>query len=247
MTDPLRMRGLMEFIDDLATCPSESALAAEAPRAIMKLVGADVAAFTMIDVRNGTAHLDLYPDDPRFSLPARHTAQTLGDNPVVRHWAAGTDLTPRRVTDLVNRTEWRRTSTFANVLGPMGTPYLLGIPLYRSTTGGPSYAIARATHDFTDAELGAVSSAQAALLMLHRRLRPRSRPHADRVALSARELQVLELLAAGLSGRQMARQLGLAAATVRKHLERVYAKLGVHDRLNAIYVGEDRGLIEKRR
>lgn len=246
MTAAVRRKRLLDTVDELTACPTESALALAAPRAIVTLIGADVGAFTRIDVRNRTARLDLYPDAPRFAAPTRHTGATLGDNPVVRHWSAGIDPAPKRVSDLVGRREWRRTSTFANVLGPMGTPHLVGIPLFGSTTGGPSYAIARAGRDFTDDDLAALGAIQAALVVLHRRFRPRGSPHGHVCgALTARELDVLELLAAGLSGLQIARRLELALGTVRKHLERIYAKLGVHDRLNAVNAGRERGLIPR--
>ena len=247
MTASLRRRRLLNAVDELATCSSEASLVMTAPRAIAALVGADVAAFTRIDVRNRTAQLSLYPDIPRFVAPTRQTGETLGDNPLVRHWSAGVDPSPRRVSDLVDRREWRGTSTFANVLGPMGTPYLLGIPLFRSTAGGPSYAIARSGRDFNDDELVAMGAIQAALIILHRRFEPLVwRRDAAPGVLSARELEVLSCLAVGLSGRQIARHLGLALGTVRKHLERVYAKLGVHDRMNAVNVGQDMGLIPRR-
>lgn len=246
MTAAIRRKRLLDTVDQLTTCPTESALAVAAPRAIVSLIGADVAAFTRIDVRNRTARLDLYPDAPKFTAPTRQTGATLGDNPVVCHWSTGIDPAPRRVSDLVGRREWRRTSTFANVLGPMGTPHLVGIPLYRSTTGGPSYAIARSGRDFTDDDLSTLGAIQAALVVLHRRFQPLRSAH-DPVTgeLSSRELEVLALLAQGLSGRQVAHRLGLALGTVRKHLERIYAKLGVHDRMNAVIAGQERGLIRR--
>lgn len=246
MTAAARRRRLLQTVEELTTCPDESTLAMTAPRAILNLIGADVAAFTRIDVRNRTARLDLYPDAPRFTGPTRQTGATLGDNPVVCHWSTAIDPAPRRVSDLVGGREWRKTSTFANVLGPMGTPHLVGIPLYRPTTGGPSYAIARSGRDFSDDDLAAMGAVQAALVVLHRRFQPLSSPREHGSGgLTGRELEVLDLLAAGLSGHQIARQLGLALGTVRKHLERIYTKLGVHDRLNAVNAGREQGLIRK--
>ena len=47
---------------------------------------------------------------------------------------------------------------------------------------------------------------------------------------------MLELVATGASAILVARTLGISERTVRKHLEHLYAKLGVHDRLSAVNV-----------
>ena len=52
--------------------------------------------------------------------------------------------------------------------------------------------------------------------------------------LSAREVEILELLATGLSNRALARALFISEATVKTHLVHIYAKLGVENRTAAI-------------
>ncbi|MEZ4835658.1 MAG: LuxR C-terminal-related transcriptional regulator [Caldilineaceae bacterium] len=53
-------------------------------------------------------------------------------------------------------------------------------------------------------------------------------------SLSERELEVLRLVAAGLSDRQVAEKLVLAVGTVKKHLNNIYGKLGVGNRTSAL-------------
>src|SRR5262249_48865179 len=53
-------------------------------------------------------------------------------------------------------------------------------------------------------------------------------------ALSEREAEVLRLVSAGLSNGEIAGQLVVTPATVKKHLEHIYAKLGVHSRTSAL-------------
>ena len=55
----------------------------------------------------------------------------------------------------------------------------------------------------------------------------------DLVKLTAREREVLELLVTGLSNRAIGEQLKVTEATVKAHLTRVYAALGVSDRVSA--------------
>ena len=65
-------------------------------------------------------------------------------------------------------------------------------------------------------------------------------------ALSARELEVLELVARGSTNRDAARRLFISEATVKTHLLHVYAKLGVADRAAAVAAAFDRGLLTPR-
>jgi DNA-binding NarL/FixJ family response regulator len=60
--------------------------------------------------------------------------------------------------------------------------------------------------------------------------------------LTAREREVLELLAAGLSNRAIGERLGVTEATVKAHLTRVYTRLGVTDRVSAAMRAREMGL-----
>lgn len=62
-------------------------------------------------------------------------------------------------------------------------------------------------------------------------------------ALTARELEVLELAAAGLSNRDLAAKLMVSEATVKTHLHHVFTKLGAESRQGAIATALKRGLI----
>jgi LuxR family transcriptional regulator, maltose regulon positive regulatory protein len=61
--------------------------------------------------------------------------------------------------------------------------------------------------------------------------------------LSARELEVLRLLAAGLSYEEIGRQLFLSLNTVQFHVKNIYGKLGVNKRIQAIEQARTMNLI----
>lgn len=65
-----------------------------------------------------------------------------------------------------------------------------------------------------------------------------------RADLSPRERDVLELLAQGLSNREIARQLFLSQATVKTHLIHLYGKLGVDSRTAAVAASRAAGLLD---
>lgn len=62
-------------------------------------------------------------------------------------------------------------------------------------------------------------------------------------ALTEREVQLLGLLADGLSNKEMARRLLVSEATVKSHLAHVYAKLGVGTRAGAVATAIERRII----
>jgi DNA-binding NarL/FixJ family response regulator len=61
--------------------------------------------------------------------------------------------------------------------------------------------------------------------------------------LSARELEVLRLLARGMSNAEIAAALYLSPATVKTHVTRIFTKLGLRDRAAAVVYAFDSGLV----
>jgi NarL family two-component system response regulator LiaR len=71
-------------------------------------------------------------------------------------------------------------------------------------------------------------------------------PHADATmveALSERELEVLQVVAAGKSNKEIADRLSISVYTVQVHLRNIYGKLGVASRTEAVTVALRRGWI----
>jgi ATP/maltotriose-dependent transcriptional regulator MalT len=62
--------------------------------------------------------------------------------------------------------------------------------------------------------------------------------------LSERELEVLRLLAAGLSNAEVAHELVIAAGTVKTHTASIYSKLDVNNRTRAVARARDLGLLD---
>ena len=65
----------------------------------------------------------------------------------------------------------------------------------------------------------------------------------DDIKLTAREVEVLEQLSKGLKYNAIAEILFLSIGTIRKHVENIYAKLQVHNKLEAIQKAKNNNLI----
>jgi DNA-binding NarL/FixJ family response regulator len=68
--------------------------------------------------------------------------------------------------------------------------------------------------------------------------------HATDDPLTEREIDVVRLIAAGNSNKQIADQLSIGEATVKSHVTNILSKLGANDRAHAVTIGLKRGIIK---
>lgn len=150
-----------------------------------------------------------------------------------RHTNTGSGV-PMRRSDLMSRTEYHRLGTYAEALRAAGAEHQLATAFpagwARSGRRTVCLVVNREGSDFADADLEAATLLRARLGHALDRLAPPVRLPAG---LTPRESAVLDLLACGLTDRQIARRLDVSERTVDKHLEHVYAKLRVHNRVAA--------------
>ena len=249
-------RAVLDAAVLLSDCCDPVQLAVVGAEQLRLLLHAEVSAFTCVDLQQRRVDVLITPDVPEYHSAAERASDTLADNPLPAYWASSAAPSPSRVSDHLSRRDWFATATYSEVLRPMGTPHMLGVPLRDAAAGGPSCAVSRSGSDFSARDVGVATALQAALVVAHRHVTrmpgaastrqvaraaaPVLRPA---VSLTPREAEVLSSLSAGSTAQAIARSLDVSPGTVRKHLERVYRKLGVQDRLSAVNRGRDLGLL----
>ena len=65
----------------------------------------------------------------------------------------------------------------------------------------------------------------------------------ETLGVTKRELEILELIAAGLSNKEIAERIFVSENTVKTHSSRLFEKLGARRRTQAVQIGKERGLL----
>lgn len=209
---------------------------------------ADSSGWNSLDTSTGAVELCGTP--PEVFGPTAPTQSILGrvhDHPMVTsylepHGPGGTR--PRRLSDIVSMTELRRTEAYSELLHPFGGEFQLTILTARSgPRAGSCWTFNRATRDFSDMDVERAARVQPLLRMIETTW-PLALGTTDAdEGLTAREVQILNLMSSGMTARAIAVRLGISRATVSKHLEHVYRKLHCSDRLVAVQRGRELGLV----
>lgn len=163
------------------------------------------------------------------------------DHPLVR-WFERTGspapMTLGRVPETV--ADRSLVSVAREVIGPDMSEHL-AIPAVMSRSGHGVLAVHRGDRDFTDQELALAHQLQPLLMLLERQATMATTLSLalDRdFALTSRESAVLGLLRQDLTVPAIGAHLACSPRTVEKHLEHLYRKLGVRNRLGAIRLAE---------
>ena len=115
-----------------------------------------------------------------------------------------------------------------------------GVLLKRSGIRKVGEAIRRVAADEMLISQSMIARLMAAIRERHQRTAERD---LHREILSARELEVLNLMQEGLDTRAMANRLGIGQATIRTHASAILTKLGAHSRLEAVAIATRLGIL----
>jgi DNA-binding CsgD family transcriptional regulator len=150
-----------------------------------------------------------------------------------------------KIADFYSARQWHSTAMYTDLYRPKGYEHelMLTLPDEPGAAAGTARRVpgpGRTVRLFLFRGPGGdFAEADRALLTLirphlHQAYLDAERRRRPRPALTSRQRQVLELLAAGHTNGQIARRLGVSEGTVRTHLENMYRRLGVTSRTAAV-------------
>lgn len=166
-------------------------------------------------------------------------------HPLLRWYATTGDPTPtttaRVPEELVTPTG---TVIVNDILKPVALNHQLSVPYQLDGYAHRTFLLSTSGCDFSPEHVALAGQLRPLFCLLARQTTALERlPSGDGPTLTGREAAVLQLLTDGLTAQSIAFRLGISPRTVHKHLEHLYAKLGVRDRLQAVVVAQRLGLL----
>ena len=169
------------------------------------------------------------------------------ENPLLRYHQRTLDGRAYRFSDVISQHALHALPLYREVYAPLGVEHQLAFTLPASSDRVLAVALSRGAPDYSDAERELANEARPFLIQAYlnaiaydalrnERAGLAAAPDADALAsagLTAREAQVVRLLALGRSNQHIAAELQISDRTVGKHLEHCFRKLGVADRSSA--------------
>jgi DNA-binding CsgD family transcriptional regulator len=215
---------------------------------ITRLIGADELLWTEVSALDGTTRA-LTGADLRYNEEVSRALSSCAlDHPAVRSYLrAGDDGSPCRVSDVVGSRAWRSTSAYRDVFAGRDGRFQLSLVTNLDALSGRGWILSRGRRDFDDRDVAVADGLLPMLRAIDQLTRTPIGPVEGLApGLTERELIILQLLSRGLTATAIARTCGIAEATVRKHLERIYRKFGTNDRLTTVRQALDLGLLAGR-
>ena len=245
------LRNLLRAVSVLNESLELSTFAQRAVTAVARVLPTDLVTYNEVDLLRRTDRIfispgdtRLAPDSPEYSAFIRH----IDEHPLIAHNARKVDPVPRKISDFLSARHFRSLGLYSEFFRDFDVNYQMAIVMRHGGKQIIGIAANRALSDFTERERTCLALLRSHLMQTYRHglvtEQMRAEPCVAREAAAARaaalghlltqrEAEVLCWVARGKSNDDVARIIGATSATVKKHLEHVYAKLGVTNRTAA--------------
>ena len=234
------LRAALNAVGDIAGAASDVAgFAGIGVQILTSLAASEFTTLSRCDLRSGRrvvfgASPSAISDEERAAFD-RH----FGEHPLVQYHAVARGAFAHRISDSLSQPRFRATALYNDYYRRVGLSHALALPIRMDGRELVSFVLNRQGHDFSDRELALLDTLRRPLALAWERLCAERRTPAmatevvARYALTPREAEVLSWVAHGKTDRDVAALLRCSPRTVHKHLQRVYAKLGVETRTAA--------------
>jgi DNA-binding CsgD family transcriptional regulator len=190
-----------------------------------------------VDHMKGCWPKDYLPSEPPGDRPPDASWQ-----PLLRWYALTGETAPQTIGRIPPEVIDAGASAVWNEFAdPMAIRSQISIPLNMGGTGHHAFVMSRPDQDFGDGGIAFARLLQPLLEAFFAQYRTalhdnRTSNAATSAELTVREMAVLNLLGRGMTASSIGHRLAISPRTVQKHLEHVYRKLDVADRLMAVQI-----------
>lgn len=211
---------------------------------IARLIGSDIIGWHEVPVGGGSVRTELWPDQALQPLAEQRMREYQTTHPLLEHYTTTKTLDVLDPRDVCSVNEWRRSSAYRVIKVEFGVTQQLAIPISVGDGVFGAYALGRQGRAYRNGERLAASWVQRVLRSAQAQ-RARRLPRSPSIrtldsrgesTLTEREVAVLSALASGRTRAATARLLQMSPRTLDKHVEHIYAKLGVHSLIEALAV-----------
>lgn len=205
---------------------------------LSRVVLADVVVFQALD--RIAQRIMTHMSPPAFFTPdeVAYYASHSGEHPLASHFAASTDPSARRVSDLVDEAVWLASDLYRTCLARTSLVYSLGLPVNVDDSVVVALSFSRRERDFTEQDCRLLDAFGPHLRLAWKRHRSpwadrrelESRQRLQAMGLSTREAEVLFWMTEGKLNREIATLLGVSIHTVQEHVSNILSKLHMENR-----------------
>ncbi len=231
------LKSAIDFIETAWSLAGERPFSVETMYALNRLIPADRFGFTETNCARGEV-LDYVGVDPDDGNGAEGFWEIAGRHPLARHHKTTGDCTAVRLSDVISLRRLRRTRVYTAWHQPLSIRGEVETWLAGSPTANRAFYLARADGDFSPRDRAVLDLVRPHLEHIHAHARLRrqvgTRDGGDDHRLTDREQEILDLVGRGLTNAAVAERLWISPATVKKHLDNIYRKLGVSNRTSAV-------------
>jgi DNA-binding CsgD family transcriptional regulator len=231
---------ILGFLADVKDIDVEEPYSVEVLARLSDLIPCDAALYQRVDLgsRRYVGVLAYAPGDDSEDDEALYWS--VGPCPITEYRSRTGDLKALTMADVISRQRYHELPIYREYFRPSGVDQLMDMGLSSDPSDHRSLVLFRGPDevDFSERDKAVLEllrphfRAREARAALRQRLLDITGPGADAgsspdPALTAREREIIRLVAEGMTNAQIAAALWVAPGTVKKHLENVYAKLGV--------------------
>ena len=231
------LRQVLEFVETAWALAGERPFTEETLAALVELVPSDLVDYCDLD-RVRRRVLDYVEVCPFPNDDWELFWRIADEHPLCHYQQAYANFSAMRLSNVISRPRLVNSRIYADWFRPSSIAAELEMGIAPSRIRTRNFILDRTHGDYSDRDRAVLEVVRPHLRRIHEMTELRravgDSDQEDIDRLSDREAEILELVAAGLTNAGIAERLWISPGTVKKHLENVYAKLGVANRTAAV-------------